>query len=258
MSAVQPFIDKALFAVLSPLGLGLLLVLLAALCPWRGRARRATALSAAALAVLWIASSPFAARRMADVLERPFPPVAAGDLPAGDAIVLLGGAVTPLDRSRGLVNVGAAFDRVLFARSLFAAGRAPVIVVTGGSLTGGHPEAEAIARQLEELGIPARALVLETASRTTRENALGAAEILSQRGARRVLLVTSALHMARALATFRSAGIEAFPAPTDHQVAAEGRGLLDGLPSPDALVTFTAALKEQVGLLVYRLRGWAI
>ncbi len=255
---MQPFIDKALFAVLSPLGIGLLLVLIAALCALRGNARRSAALAAAALAVLWVASTPFAARLMADMLERPFPPVAPGDLPAGDAIVLLGGAVTPLDASGGLVNVGAAFDRVLFARALYAAGRAPVIVVTGGSLTGGPPEAQAIAKLLQELGIHTEALILETGSRTTRENALGAAEILSQRGARRVLLVTSAMHMARALGAFRYAGIEAIPAPTDHQVALEGRGLLDWLPSPDALVTFTAALKEQVGLLVYRLRGWAV
>ena len=69
--------------------------------------------------------------------------------------------------------------------------------------------------------------------------------------------MTSAAHMTRALAVFRSLGLRATPAPTDYRTG----GLIDysnptiWLPDVGALSATSAALKEYLGILVYWVRG---
>ena len=83
-------------------------------------------------------------------------------------------------------------------------------------------------------------------------------QLLDTRGLDTVLLVTSALHMHRALATFRVAGIKALPAPTDFEVIErEAWTVLDWLPDAAALEGSTRAIREYLGLVVYQLRGWS-
>ena len=65
------------------------------------------------------------------------------------------------------------------------------------------------------------------------------------------------MHMPRALATFRSAGIDATPAAMDFEASGPGpSGLLAWTASPATLEVTTRALKEYVGWLVYRNREW--
>jgi uncharacterized SAM-binding protein YcdF (DUF218 family) len=110
---------------------------------------------------------------------------------------------------------------------------------------------------LTDLGVPPDAVWIENHSRSTHENALQTARLLEQHGLQQVLLVTSALHLPRALATFRAAGINALPAPTDFEVMPQPPHLLRWLPDAQALADSTRALKEYWGLWVYRWRGWA-
>ncbi|MGB0515069.1 MAG: YdcF family protein [Wenzhouxiangellaceae bacterium] len=70
------------------------------------------------------------------------------------------------------------------------------------------------------------------------------------RGARRVLLVTSALHMARAVARFQSTGFDVIPVATDHEAGAPPGGALAWLPDSDALDGSRRALKEYLGALL--------
>jgi uncharacterized SAM-binding protein YcdF (DUF218 family) len=63
--------------------------------------------------------------------------------------------------------------------------------------------------------------------------------------------------MPRALATFKSAGIKATPAPTDFEASGPGpSGVIAWTANPAALEVTTRALKEFVGWLLYRNRGW--
>jgi uncharacterized SAM-binding protein YcdF (DUF218 family) len=57
--------------------------------------------------------------------------------------------------------------------------------------------------------LPAEALLLESASQTTVENAHRVAEILAERGMRRVLVVTTPFHLRRSVRWFRRAGLVA-------------------------------------------------
>jgi uncharacterized SAM-binding protein YcdF (DUF218 family) len=95
-------------------------------------------------------------------------------------------------------------------------------------------------------------MLLEGSSTTTTENAADTARLLLPRGVRRILLVTSALHMRRARGLFERAGFEVVPAPTDIEVARRPFEWRDLVPDAEALDGSARAMKEVVGRLVGR------
>ncbi|HEV8586863.1 MAG TPA: YdcF family protein [Methylomirabilota bacterium] len=128
-------------------------------------------------------------------------------LERADAVVVLGNGVNPDgsledDSLRGMVHgVG-----------LLAQGLAPVLVLSGGR-SGPYHEAEVRARLARGLGVREDAIVLETAARTTGEEAARIGARLRARGATRILLVTNAIHLVRASRFFEGAGLQVLPAP---------------------------------------------
>ena len=190
-----------------------------------------------------------------------YPPRPLAELPRSDVIILLGGILAQPLPPRTRPDLGETGDRLLEALRLYRAGKAEHIVVTGGNLpwqSAVAPEAEFIGDLLVELGAPRSALVLETASRNTYENAVNTAAIMGENGWRSGLLVTSAAHMPRALATFAKAEIEVTPASADIRVRLPlYDGLLDFLPDAEALSRTTACMKEWIGFRVYKYRNWA-
>ncbi|MCX4247702.1 YdcF family protein [Paraliomyxa miuraensis] len=111
-----------------------------------------------------------------------------------DAIVVLGCRVYPDGRASVALS-----RRVKAAAELYAAGRAETIVLTGGTGDSGHVEAEVAAEIAESLGVPRSALVLETRSTSTEENAEFAAGLIE---GRRVVVVTDAYHVLRSERVF--------------------------------------------------------
>ena len=109
---------------------------------------------------------------------------------------------------------------------------------------------------LRDLGLPNSAIVLENHSLSTRENALNCAKLMRELGLKRALLVTSSLHMRRAEAALRMAGVTTIPAPTDFEVNTRQSLIMNWIPSVSALSGSTAALHEMIGWWVYRWRGW--
>ena len=147
-----------------------------------------------ALVALWIAATPVFANWLNWRLESQFPPVNVEKLPQSDVVILLGGV--------GLDLYNPA-NRIMHALQIYRAGKAPLIVYSGGN-----------ADPLVELGVPRSALILETESRNTRENAINTAAIFKAHGWRNGILVTSAAHMPRALAAFQRVGLNVVPAAT--------------------------------------------
>jgi len=126
-----------------------------------------------------------------------------------DAIVVLGCQIGPSGRP-----APAAARRAAMGASAFFAGVAPRILVSGGRRWGSHVEARAIRRALVSAGVPAGAVIEELCSLSTYENAIFSAAILTHLGARRAAVVTCPWHMARALDSFRAAGVDALPLPS--------------------------------------------
>jgi uncharacterized SAM-binding protein YcdF (DUF218 family) len=81
------------------------------------------------------------------------------------------------------------------------------LVLSGGVV--GAPPAEAeIMRELAlSRGVPAGRIVVENQARNTFENALYTGLIMRERGWRRVIVVTDAFHMPRALYVYRRLGL---------------------------------------------------
>ena len=133
--------------------------------------------------------------------------------------------------------------RVNHASELFRGGRVKAILVTGQGV--GGDSAEEMRKQAIAAGVPAEAIVLETASTSTRENLAFAAPIIRDRGWRRIAVVTSQSHLARAIATARKVmpDVVWVPAPVrDAGPPARARRL---------------RAEEAVKLLWYKARGWA-
>jgi uncharacterized SAM-binding protein YcdF (DUF218 family) len=113
------------------------------------------------------------------------------------------------------------------------------------------------------LGVPAEAISVETKSRNTYEHAKNAGPLLTEREFRRVLLVTSALHMPRALGVFKRQcpGTEFIPAPTDFgETTPKPRPFIkevaDVIPTAENLRLMSNVLHEYIGIAYYKCRGW--
>jgi uncharacterized SAM-binding protein YcdF (DUF218 family)/lysophospholipase L1-like esterase len=157
-----------------------------------------------------------------------------------DAIVVMGAGVvgecTP--NLNGL-------RRVILASHLWRAGRAPILIFTGGQMPGACPISVAMSRFAQEIGVPQQAMLVETTSRDTHENARDAQPILRRAGATRVLVVTDRLHMRRAAGTFTRLGF---------QVERASVPVYEGhINNVDMLAS---GAREYVALAYYRLRGW--
>ena len=253
------FLSKLVPTFLYPLGLAIVFTVLALAF---GRFHRSSRVALIlALVLLWLPSMPVTANLLALNWEAAYPPVAPANLPQADAIVLLGGLLDQPLPPRLEPDLNQAADRLFEAARLFRAGKAPRVVVSAGNLpwnTIVSPEATWIEPMLGELGVPTDAITLESRSRNTRENAVFTASILHDKGWRTVLLVTSAAHMRRAMAAFRQASIEATAASADVRGSYPVyNSLLDFLPNADALSETSGVIKEMIGLVYYRLRGWA-
>ncbi len=246
---------RVLASFLLPPGLFVTVFAAAGLWHLLRRRRLAAAIHFVAGALLWALSIGPGADRLTRALEAPYERPGA---PHGDVIVLLGGGVC--GGAPDLSGRGAPSDetwvRIGTAARLQKKLGVPVIV-SGGQVFPGKPaEAPIVARILVDLGVPADRVVTDERSRDTRENALYTAEIARRRGFRAPVLVTSAYHMRRALASFRRAGLEASPCPAGFRTWADKRyGPEDFLPDAASLRGSSAALREYAALLVYEFPG---
>jgi uncharacterized SAM-binding protein YcdF (DUF218 family) len=116
-------------------------------------------------------------------------------------------------------------------------------------------EAELMRQLLIEWGIPENVIRIAGQSRNTYENVLEAVELRRVTHFHSALLITSATHMPRAMAVFKHAGLPVTASTVHIAVVDHPLSIMDLIPSADALSMTTAAMKERIGLVFYRLRG---
>jgi len=206
-----------------------------------------------ALIWLWFWSLPAASNWVLGYLENQHPQIAVQDVPEAQAIVVLGGGISPAGPGELFFNLESGADRVWHAARLFHASKAPLVLLSGGSDPehSATSEAEAMRQFMVDIGVSEQAIALENRSRNTTENAEYSAEMLAERGVTRILLVTSGYHMPRAKGLFEAQGLEVIPVATDHEVLSRPlwRSLL---PETGALDGSSRAIKEIIGRLVGR------
>jgi uncharacterized SAM-binding protein YcdF (DUF218 family) len=260
------FLSKFLPILIYPLGLSCLLALLALFL--RRKQRWQLSLIIVAMVILWLGGNKWISTSLARSLEwRYLPPEVT---PNAEVIVVLGGGTEPAQYPRSAVEANSAVDRVLHAGRLYDQGKSAHILLSGGYISwlepgDGSPAAE-MAELLVMMGVPEDALWLEEESLNTYENAVNSAGILAENGIGEILLVTSALHMPRAVALFEHQGLTVIPAPADFTVTETGwKNLVSGdiqknflylFPNASSLSLTTNVMKEYLGMLFYKLRGW--
>jgi uncharacterized SAM-binding protein YcdF (DUF218 family) len=245
-------VTKLLSLLVYPLSLGMLLLLGAVLSGALGRRGLSWLLTLLGFLVIYFPSTEFGSEALMQPLEGRHPAFSPEELPAADAIVLLGGASNgPARFGRG-GDLNAAADRVMFAAELYFSGKAPIILISGGSADSMPAEAELLAQQLQALQIPRKQLLLETQSRTTYDNAVMGGEMLKNAGLKHILLVTSGAHMRRSLALFENQGLQVTAAATDHQIPKFSDPYIPGwVPTFSRLARATRAIHEWVGYWAY-------
>lgn len=164
----------------------------------------------------------------------------------GDVIVVLGG---------GSYNTGVltedSFKRILTGFVLQRRLNVPIIL-SGGSAISVLPESEIMKNVLIELGVDKSKIYTDVNSRDTLGNAFFTKKICRERNFNKVILVTSAYHMPRSVLTFRSAGIDVIPYPTDFKMD-KRYNLYSYFPKMNVLQDSTKAIREYIGLAGYYL-----
>lgn len=258
------FLSKLLPLFLYPLGLASLLMLITLVLLWR-RSRLAPVPILLALTALLLFSNGLVSGWLVRSLE--WQNIPQGEIPTAEAIVVLGGGVKPATWPRPSPDLSDEGDRVFYGAQLYREGKAPLVIASGGRIDwkdGGPPESKDMAAIMETLGVPSSAILQDPTSLNTYENAVNVRQLLQSRRLRKILLVTSAMHMPRSLLIFKRQGIEAIPAPTDfletrtynQESASIQETVLNLVPDADRLQKATRALKEYIGIVVYRLKGW--
>ncbi|BBE71421.1 YdcF family protein [Oharaeibacter diazotrophicus] len=192
-------------------------------------------------------------------LERRFPFPELGDTPP-TGIIVLGGVLDPWSTRMhhtpqtidGAERIAAGIDlarRYPSARLVYSGGTADAPPAL-------EPEADIVGRMFAEAGIAPDRVVLEKRSLNTRENALFSYDLVGPRSGERWIVVTSAFHMPRAIGCLRAAGWTGLVAyPVDY------RGdplpdIVDLKSASESLLRTDLAVKEWIGLVVYRFGGF--
>jgi uncharacterized SAM-binding protein YcdF (DUF218 family) len=240
------YLKKLLSAALLP-PFGLILLAALGLLLMRRYRRLGATLAATAVLLMGLASIPLIANALLRGIEYP-EPLVPERLKDADAIVVLAGGSYHSAREYGGDTVNAlSLERVRYAARLARQSGLPLLV-TGGAPFGGRPESESMREVLQdELGIKVR--WVETASRDTAENASLSAPILRAAGIHRIVLVSHAWHLPRAIPLFTREGFAVVPAPTGF--ATDYPSLLKNLlPSARSLARSEFAAHEWLGKLM--------
>lgn len=240
-------LSKLIIALISPLGTSLAVGIFALLLACFGRRRLAAVSGALALVWLGVWSLPASSFWLIGLLESDYVSVDIQTLPNSGAVVVLGGGISPAESQTDFANLQSGADRIWHAARLYHAGKAGLIVLSGGRPAGTvESEAQAMQGFLWDLGVPDSYLLLEDRSLNTTENAVNTAALLRKRGVSEIVLITSAYHMPRAKALFETQGLQVVAAATDYQSVAMPPWRL-WLPDTKALDISGNAFKELVG-----------
>lgn len=233
--------------------------LLPAVAGWwmlRRRPGAGRALIGIGLLLLTVQSLPVVSWGLLRVLERQSAPlaVAALDTLPVDAVVVLSASLYAEAPELGDEDdvSGLSLERVRYGALVARRSGRPLLLAGGRFGQHGASLAQAMQGAMQrDFGVPVA--WLEEHSTDTRQNALGAAEILLPMGRRRIALVTHAYHMPRAVLLFERAGFVVTPAPTVFLAGSGALEALDFLPTYQSGTRTGLALHELIGLVWARL-----
>lgn len=223
--------------------------------------QRAKKLRIGALVLLYVCSNSF----IVDECFRQWEPVTPDydlmDTRYEGAIVL--GGVGEVDMRLQKISFGWSGDRLFQTLALYHKGRVKKIIFSGGSGSIEFPqkkEAIYVRKYLRSVNVPDSAIISESHSKNTYENAIFTKKLLDSLQIKgNFLLVTSAYHMPRSMAVFKKAGFTNLTPYLTNRVSGVRRYTFDHLfiPNANALAALQNLIHEWLGFIVYKLKGYA-
>ena len=244
------YLHKILPALFLPIGIVLVVLAAAVVTKRRG-------LITAGLALLLVFSMPLVSnilfRSIENFEERPV----IATLPSGDAIVVLSGMLTtaPL-AGGGVVSEWTDPDRFFAGVELLKAGKAPLLIFTGGQLPwlpNNPPEGDLLKPFAAQMGVPLDRIAVTSVVENTEDEAREVRRHLGP--GKRVILVTSAYHLTRATRLFTAQGLEIIPFPVDFDGdSTRPWTILDVIPTATGLWKSEMAIREWLGQAFYAVK----
>jgi len=237
-------------ALLPPLSLVILSV--AGLILYRRRPLLARSLILLSTVALYGLSTPWVGGLLLKSLEISTPVCPDTLANAGAIVVLAGGRRIAAAEYGGDTLNGISLERLRYAAFLHRASGLPILA-TGGTPGGTQSEARIMQHVLRsDYGISP--VWIEESALTTWDNARLSAPLLKQQGIQRIVLVTHAWHLRRAMPLFEAQGLSVIPAGIQFS-SAHIDSALDLFPISAGLRDSTFALHEWLGIVWYKLRS---
>jgi uncharacterized SAM-binding protein YcdF (DUF218 family) len=241
-----------------PLGLLLLGLAFAALHQAARRKWREAAAFGVFVGLMLLVAATSLVDRLMYSLERPYAHSSSGSLTNLDAVVMLGGIGSPSSFDAHGIDLGPAADRVMSAVEVTRENKVRNLVLGGG----GNPdkpepgaEGQVVAGWIKKWGVTEAKVIVLPGSRNTRDEAERVLALVQTNRWKRLALVTSAFHLPRAVAVFRTLDMEVVPVGCDFPAARERtseRPLIDW----GRMDMLRIWLYEQQGWFFYRWHGW--
>ena len=245
------YLHKLLPLALSPITLILLLMAWTAL-----KRSRITALLAVVL--LYAASVPVLSDSLFRAVEQRQLRLRPEAVEPVQAVVVLSGMMSNIPGKQGVIpEWGDSVDRYFGGVELYAAGKAPRLVFTGGLLPWQgeqEPEGQVLRRMALSFGVSADAILVSGPAQNTEQESTAVRQLLGS-DVQRIVLVTSAFHMSRAQRLFEQVGFVVTPYPVDFRVEVRKTTLMDYFPDARALLRTDIAVRELLGRGYYALRA---
>ena len=242
------YLYKILPALLSP-------YLLFFVCIIVGLIKRKYVIIWSALIILLVLSMPVVSSFFYAQFEKRGTRKTPAAIQPADAIVVLSGMTQSVLTTNGIISEWNDPDRFFGGMELIKANKAPVIIFTKAKIPWivGPPEFELLQKTAMEMGLPSSRILITGEVENTEDEAREVSKLLQDKR-RRIILVTSASHMSRALINFRNKGLDVQAYPVDFKL---GEGIMtpmDFIPNPGSLSTIQKCVRELMGAIYYRMK----
>ena len=202
---------------------------------------------------LFFLSNPLISMKLVKYIEAPHHPVKLSEVPVSDFIVVLSGGM--IHQVEDDVYEWSDPDRFFAGIKLLNANKGKKIIYTGGLLPWEkkkNTEGELLKNISIEFGVDENDILTTKKVQNTYEEANALSYLINKKS--KIILVTSAFHMNRAVFLFKKHGFKVFPYPVDFQFKNNKITILDFIPSAGSLSSSSFVIREVLGRIYYRVK----
>ena len=239
---ILPLIISPLFFIILIISLGIIL--------------KSKKISFVGILIFLICSLPIVSDNLIYYLEKDYQPINISTIEDADAIVVLSGMTIPIKKNNDLIyEFNDSIDRILAGIKLIKKNKAPYLILTRGKVpwSTGKPEGEVLLNFALDFEIKKQKMILTENVQNTDQEAKAVKKLFPNKD-QKIILVTSAFHMPRAIKVFQAAGIDVVPFPVDFQASYQKFTLMNLIPSASAFNNTSHFIREIQGRLYYQLK----